>query len=265
MVTLRQHLNQQLGSMKTERANYLPHWMDIDSYIMPRTSRFFVTDKSKGNLRNSKINDNTATMALRALRSGMMSGITNPARPWIQMRTVDPDLNKWHGTRVYLDIVRDAMVEIFLKSNLYTTLPTTYSNQGGYGTDCFSMEEDDESVIRFYPWPIGSYMIAADHRLSIDTAYREFQMTAIQMVRKFGEKVVSQRVRDAYNRSDYQTWFTVLHALEPNPDYVPGGLDPRNNPYRSIYWEQGSRDEEYLRESGYNSKPFIASRGDVLG
>lgn len=264
MATLRDHLNQNLAGMRLDRDLFLPHWRDISDYMMPRTSRFFVTDRNK-NLRNSKINDNTAVMAIRTLQAGMMSGITNPARPWIQMRTTDPDLNKWHGTKAYLDIVRNAMAEIFLKSNLYTSLPTTYANLGGYGTDAFELEEDSQSVIRCYPWPVGSYMLASDHRLTIDTGYREFQMTASQMVRKFGIENVTQRVKDAYNRSSYNTWFTVFHALEPNPDHVPGGLSSRNLPYRSIYWEAGSKDDQYLRQGGYRSKPFIASRWQITG
>lgn len=263
--TLRTHLLQNLSGMKLEQSSWRRHWMDINDYIMPRTSRFFVTDRNRGNLRNPKINDNTATLALRTLKAGMMSGITNPARPWVQMRTTDPDLNKWHGTKLYLDVLRNAMSEIFLKSNLYTALPNTYNNLGGYGSDCFELEEDDESTIRCYSWPVGSYYFASDQRQSICTGYREFQQTSLQLVRKFGINSVSQQVRDAYNRSDYTSWFTIFHALEPNPDYVEGGLSNRNMPYRSIYWEQGSKDDQYLRQGGYKSKPFIASRWDLTG
>lgn len=265
MAELRDHLLQNLSGMKTERSSFDAHWRDISDFIMPRTSRFFATDRNRGNLRNTKINDSTATMALRTLQAGLISGVTNPARPWIQMRTTDPDLNKWRGTKVYLDIVRDAMSEIFLKSNLYTTLPNSYSNLGGYGSDCFDLEEDDESVVRCYSWPIGSYYLASDHRLSVDTAYREFQMTCVQLVRKFGLDNVSPGCRDCYGRGNYTAWFTVYHALEPNPDFVPGGLDPRNMKYRSIYWEQGSTPENYLRQSGYHTKPFIASRWQLTG
>lgn len=263
--TLRTHLLQNLSGMKNEASSFRRHWMDISDYIMPRTSRFFVTDRNRGNLRNPKINDNTATLALRMLKAGMMSGITNPARPWVQMRTTDPDLNKWHGTKLYLDQVRVAMSEIFLKSNLYTTLPMTYGNLGGYGTDCFTLDEDDESVVRCYNWPVGSYYLAADDRGAICSGYREFQQTSLQLVRKFGLNNVSQAVRDAYNRSDYTSWFSITHALEPNPDYTPGGLSSRNMPYRSIYWEQGSKEDQYLRQSGYKTKPFVASRWDLTG
>ena len=265
MAELRDFLQQNLSGMKTERSTFDPHWRDISDFIMPRTSRFFASDRNRGNLRNTKINDSTATMALRTLQAGLISGVTNPARPWIQMRTTDPDLNKWRGTRIYLDIVRDAMSEIFLKSNLYTTLPNSYSNLGGYGTDCFDLEEDEVSVVRCYSWPIGSYYLAADHRLSVDTAYREFQMTCVQMVRKFGLDNVSDGCRDCYQRGNYTAWFTVYHAVEQNPDFIPGGMDPRNMQYRSIYWERGSIPEKYLRQSGYHTKPFIASRWQLTG
>jgi hypothetical protein len=195
----------------------------------------------------------------------MMSGITNPARPWVQVRTTDPELNKHHSAKAYLDTLREAMQEVFLKSNLYTTLPRSYSNLGGYGTDCFEAEEDDETVIRFYPWPVGSYFLAANHRGVVDTGYRRFQMTCAQMIKKFGEASVSPAVRKAHDRGEYTQWFTVIHALEPNPDYTPGGLDSRNKAYRSVYYEEGSKKDQYLRQSGYDVKPFIASRWDLTG
>ena len=265
MTELRTHLQQQLSGMTTEQSSFLRHWVDISDYAMPRTSRFFVTDRNRGNLRNPKINDNTATLALRSLRAGMMSGITNPARPWINMRTTDPDLNKWHGTRVYLDIVRDAMSEIFLKSNLYNVLPGTYGNLGGYGTDNFDLDEDADTIIRCYPNPMGSYFLACDERGLVSTRYRKFQQTSLQLVKKFGIDNVTPQVREAYNRSDYTSWFTIYHALEPNPDFIPGSISPRNMAYRSIYWEHGSNQDQYLRQSGYHGKPFIASRWDVTG
>ena len=45
-----------------------------------------------GDRRNSKIIDPTASLASSVLSSGMMSGITSPARPWFRLATPDPDL-----------------------------------------------------------------------------------------------------------------------------------------------------------------------------
>jgi hypothetical protein len=264
-MTQREFHTRQLAGMEAERAMFIPHWRDINDYIMPRTSRFFAQTPNKGNLRNTKINDATATLALRALSAGMVSGITNPARPWVQMRVADPDLNKRHSTRQYLDLVRDAMQEIFLRSNIYTALPATFSNLGGYGTDAFILEEDDEAVIRAYSWPIGSYMLSTNARGVVDTGYRKFQMTASQLIRRFGIDNVTQPVRKAYERGSYNEWFMVIHALEPNPDFNPGGLSSRNMPLRSVYYEEASRPDEWLRRGGYKTNPLIASRWAVLG
>lgn len=265
MTTLREHLNQNLSGMDLEFSSWKQHYRDINDYIMPRTSRFFVTDRNRGDRRNPKINNNTATMALRMLRSGLMSGVTNPASMWFKFRTEDPALNKWRNAKVYLDLVQTTMAEIFLRSNLYTTLPLTYQDMGGYGTNAFELLEDPITTIRCYSWPVGSYMLALDDRLAVGTGYRRFQMTARQLVGQFGLDNCTQGVKDAWNRGDYNRWFTVHHAVEKNPDAITNPLYSKDKAYRSIYWELGSRDDQYLRQSGHDSFQLVAPRWDVLG
>lgn len=266
MADERRHYNEQLANMRNEQSSFVPHWRDINDLIMPRTSRFLVADRAnRGNIRPTKIVDNTATRALRTLRSGFMSGVTNPARPWVLFKAMDPDLNKRNNMLQYLEVVRDALLEIFLKSNFYTVLPTTYSNLGGYGTDSFDIEKDAISTVRFYSSPVGSYFLATDDRLEVDTKYRQFEMTTSQLVKKFGIENVSEQVRSAYTRADYLKWFTVVHVCEPNPDYVEGSINPERRKYRSVYYELVSKETQYLRKAGYDRRSFVASRWDLTG
>ena len=132
--TKRQLYDRRLGELTLERSSFIKHWQDLSDFILPRQARFTVTDRNRGDRKNSKIIDNTATLATRTLASGMMSGITSPARPWFQLRTPDPKLNEIMAVKEWLDLVRNRMTEVFLKSNLYTTLPITYADLGVFGT-----------------------------------------------------------------------------------------------------------------------------------
>jgi hypothetical protein len=68
------------AQMESERSSFISHWRDLSDFILSRRARFFVSDVNKGDRRNLKIIDNTCTLASRTLRSGMMAGVTSPAR-----------------------------------------------------------------------------------------------------------------------------------------------------------------------------------------
>lgn len=261
---LKQQLSKRLESLKAERASFMPHWQELNDYILPRSGRFFVTDRNKGDKRNQKINNSTATYAASVFAAGMKGGLTSSSRPWFALRTPDPDLNKYKPVKVWLDTVRTRMFEVFLSSNIYTTLSQTYLNHGVFGTDAFSILEDDEDVIRCYPYPVGSYCLGASYRGSVDTCYREFQMTAAQMVEQFGAENCSNAAQRASGEARDQ-WFNVVHAVEPNPEWDPRRLESSKKRFRSVFYEPGGETDTVLRESGYDRFPVLASRWNLTG
>lgn len=261
------YYQERLGALRSERESFMPHWRDLSDHLSPRSSRFLMQDRNRGDKRNQKILNERGTLALRTLASGMMSGVTNPARPWMALRTPDPDLNEFKPVKLFLETLRNRMAEIFLRSNLYTTLPMSYRDLGCYGTQAYLAIEDPESLLRCYHYPVGSYMLATDDRGRIDTCYREFSMTARQLVAKFGENKVSHTAKSLANQpSGKESWVEVCHAIEPNEAY-----DPRKSQFsyykkfHSCYFEVGSNGKNKLQEGGFDRNPVIASRWDLTG
>jgi len=76
---LRTKLLTRWGALKTERASWMAHWMDLSKYILPMNGRFFRSDRNRGYKRNNLIYDNTATEALETLTAGMLSSASSPA------------------------------------------------------------------------------------------------------------------------------------------------------------------------------------------
>lgn len=282
--------------MENERDSFRPHWRDLNDYILPRRGRFFVTDNNRGDRRTNKIIDSTATLAMRTLRSGMMAGVTSPARPWFRLTTPDPRLAEEGAVKDWLSIVSTRMNTVFLRSNLYNVLPIMYGDMGTFGTAAMIMEEDDKDVLRFYPFPIGSYSIANNEKLQVDTFYREFQMTARQIVDKFGRdktnpgKInwdnISVTAKSYYDRGLKEEWVDIVHAILPNPNYDPNKAGAKFKKYMSVYYEQGKQSSgtnraqlgfgalatnykgdniKFLRESGYDYFPVLAPRWEVTG
>lgn len=274
------------AQLKNEQQSFVPHWRDLSDYILPRRSRFFVSDVNKGERRNLKIIDSTATLSSRTLRSGMMSGITSPARPWFRLTTEDPGMSEGGAVKRWLHTVTERMGTVFLKSNLYNTLATVYGDLGTFATGAMMIEEDFDDVIRCYCFPIGSYMIGQSEKYKVDIFFREMQMTVRQVVYKFADRkpdgsfdlsIFSPGVKYAWENNQREQWVSVCHVVMPNDDYDPDKLESQYKKFVSCYYESayGSnggtfaadlQDEgRYLRKSGYDMFQFLVPRWELTG
>ncbi|EOC0572789.1 portal protein [Cronobacter sakazakii] len=263
--TLKEQLTKQLAQLEQERTTFEPHWRELSDFIIPRGSRFLTSEANRGDRRNTKIVDPTATMANRTLSSGMMSGITSPARPWFKLATPDPEMMDYGPVKLWLETVQNRMNDMFNKSNLYQSLPIIYSSLGTFGTGALAVLEDDEDVIRTMPFPVGSYYIANSPRLSVDTCFRKFSMTVRQLVREFGLNNVSSSTKSAFENGTYEKWVDVVHAVYPNMNRETGKMNAKNKAFRSVYFEVGGDNDKVLRESGYDEFPIMAPRWEVNG
>ena len=275
------------AQLRIERNSFISHWRDITENIMPRRGRFYSTDNNKGDKRNQKIVDSTATMALRTLRSGMMGGITSPARPWFRLTTSNPTFSENGAVKEWLEQVSDRMSTVFLKSNLYNVLPIVYGDLGGVGTSCMFIEEDFDEVIRAYPFPVGTYYIANDHKLKVNTFIREFRMTVRQVVEKFGIDAetrnikwdnISSVVQNLWKNNQTEAWIEIAHVIKPNSDYDPSKKTNKFKKFISVYYELGYTgastantnylggaldNGKYLRMEGYDIFPVLAPRWEI--
>lgn len=263
--TLKEQLQKQQTQLTNDRSSFDPHWRELSDFINPRGSRFLVTDVNRDDRRNTKIVDPTATLAARTLSSGMMSGITSPARPWFKLATPDPDMMDYGPVKLWLEVVQRRMNEVFNKSNIYQSLPLLYASLGNYSTGAMAVLEDDSDVIRTMMFPIGSYYMANSARGSVDTCFRKFSMTVRQLVMEFGLNNVSDSVKGMWDSGNYESWIEVIHAVYPNIDRDTAKLNSKNKPVKSVYYEVGGDSDKLLRESGFDEFPIMAPRWEVNG
>lgn len=267
------------GALETERASFIPHYREIADLILPRRPQWLTTDTNRGDRTkyNQKMMDETGALAARVLSAGMMAGLTSPARPWKRLTTHDPELSEYGPVKDWLHLVDTRMSSIFSRSNVYNSFPQLYGDAGVFGTSPMMIEEDFDSVIRTYVFPVGSYMLALNDKLKIDVFAREFKLTVRQLVQKFGmynEKsgspdwsIFSTRVKSAYDNSRYDEWVDVNHVIRPNMEFNPAKLTSKK--YESLIWEKGFPDSpsegKFLREAGYGYFPILAARWETSG
>ena len=266
-LTQKQRYQRRLAALKSERESWVSHWRELADYVLPRKARLLASDRSSaGQKRNQNIINGTATWASRVLASGMMAGITSPARPWFRLTTPDPELAEFGSVREWLHLSEERLREAFAKSNVYNVLHGMDAGLGVFGTAAGLFEEDVEDGLRGYLLPLGSFSLATSARQRVDTVYRELQLSVGQLVEQFGLKACSQRVQNLYTEGQLDTWVDVVHVLEPHRDVQPGLIGPRGMAWTSCWHEaQGGPDEGMLRMSGYQEFPVLAPRWDVTG
>lgn len=276
-LSLRQQLLIRRGALQTERASYLEQYRELSKFITPRTGRFLVTDRNKGDKRHNNIIDNEGTRGNRVLGAGLMAGMTSPARPWFRLGLSDRSLMEYGPVKIWLNAVTEIMRSVFQKSNTYRALHMLYEELGAYGTGASIVMDDFQDVIRHYPTTCGEYMIATDHRGEVCTLYREFDMTVAALVAEFGIDMVSPAVRNMFESGRaLDSWVTIMHVIEPNRDRDRKNPFSKNLPWTSIYMElagtpTGQLDKnQFLREKGFKRFPALCPRwhtsgGDIYG
>lgn len=239
-------------ALKEEREPFIGVWQDVAQYVFPHCSYEIGGKKAQKN----KVVDNTATLALNTLTSCIMTAITSPARPWFSLRIVGDMFNDIVVVKEWLSEVEGVMRHVFNKSNLYHALPSIYRDIASFGTGALLVLEDDLDDVRFYPLSVGSYALAEDERLEVDTVYREISMTVIQMVQRFGINAVSARVQDMYRKEHYDNAIDVVHAIERRGTSQQGG-------YEGVYFEKGT--DTLLDRVLYDEFPCPSVRWSVAG
>jgi hypothetical protein len=276
------------SQLDLERSSFINFWRDLGDYISVNRPRFQVTDSNRGQRKNQKIIDSTATLASRTLRSGMMSGVTSPARPWFRLTTPDPLMSEQQSVKEWLHTVTLRMQTAFARSNLYQTLPIVYGDIGDFGTAALLIDEDDEELFTFTAIPIGSYYLATNKKGRVDTFMRDLQMTVRQLIEMFGKRDpntgmitnwenFSNHVKSQYDAKHYEARVDVCHVITPNDDYDPKvKLDAKFKRFSSCYYERGTSgqktgqymggdQDKFLRESGYDYFPVLCPRWEVTG
>lgn len=276
-------LNRIFEPMWAERDPMLPMWSDCCSLVLPHRWRYGGTsDPSHVYTNRSKIIDDTATRALDVAVSGMIAGMASPAREWFELTVPDLDIAEDDDVQEWLQQLRNAVLGVYERSNVYQQLSVLFTDENLVGTGAVAVFEDHDRYIRLQSFPVGGYSFSQDWFGNPNGFCREFVMTAEQVAREFGMDNVSEDTRKAVERGAHNVRVIVRHLIWPEPMKVMtiDGDDAVNMPYAEAYWESrsvvaggmdpgsprwalganGRGEGKVLRRSGYHEFPVIIGR-----
>lgn len=258
---------QRLASFKTERYSWWTLWREIADYYIPRRYVWLESDseRRRRELRNPKLLDNTGTNAGKVLASGMMNGITSPARTWFKLRVNGFDSTQDHEVRIWLEEVEMRMRTVMAESNFYNALAVMYLDLAFFGTAAVLIYEDGEDVIRCYNPALGEYYLGQDSRLQTNTFARTFKYKMHQIAERWPNKEYWPDVmKTAMDRggSALDDELKISHLIEPNTEARKHGVPPRFA-FREFYWSDAQLNGQLFSRNGFNEFPGIVSRWEI--
>jgi hypothetical protein len=269
--TMYNHLESRLASLRTWRWSWWSHWQILAQYFLPRRYLWFVTPGRtwRGSPINDSIIDSTGLLAVQTCAAGLWTGLTSPSRPWFKLGSA----LEWEAVdaagAAWFEDTEKKVYAVLAQSNSYDTFAQMFQDVTVFGPAPVIVYEDYEDVIRCYLPCAGEYFLGVGSRLDVDTFYREFTYTTIQIVEMFKISNCPMEIQRAFQNGggSLDMEWVVCHAIEPNialADKGSGGpgeyFVPQQFAYREIYWLKGNKAAAPLSKRGFVSKPFVVAR-----
>ena len=264
---LKKRCIRRLEGLKPIRRPFETDWTQLASLGAPARSRFLGTsDTNKGRKPNRRLNNSHGIFAFRTLQGGMTSGLSSQSRPWFTLTAHDEAMAEHPEVKAHLGEVERRMYAFIAQTNLYGTLKTGYLELGLFGTEAGLAMDHRKVGMYSHALTAGEYWLTINDANEIGGMYRECVMSALQSIQTFGLDGVSPRIKQSYDKSNYEDLFTFYHAVEENEDFESGLLGWRGKPWRSIYWEDTAVNTgTFAQLTGFFEKPFWAPRWDTTG
>nr|WP_221897398.1 portal protein [Bathymodiolus japonicus methanotrophic gill symbiont] len=259
--------------MQSIRQPFEDDWRDLSEQLFGSYPKFDVVSKRDSREEVTTVINNTAKRALRTLAAGLMSGVSSPARPWVNFVTSDRELMEKSEVRIWLSQVEYLISQVMSKSNMYSSLHSVYYDLGSYGTSAIGIYDDYDDVIMTECYEIGTYYIDINSKGMVDTFYRVFTMTANDIINKFGKDALPDSFKYSYKDDLDTSEFKIIHAIEPNKNMKSSSKMSKHKEFVSTYVYYGVssvsepisdlRNNKVLMTSGYDQFPIMCGRWHV--
>jgi hypothetical protein len=257
-----------LEHLTSERKTIDSTWQTIEKYITPYRGQFFEdqTSEHEQNWRKREIFDSTAVNACQTLSASIHGSITSPAFRWFDLQFRVDQLNQTQEAKEWLDDTADRIYNALQESNFNLEVGECYTDLVSYGTSVVLEEFTGDELtgenieLTFSAVPIKEAYFEEDHKGGIATFYRRLMWTPSQIISKFGEDKVPEKINALY-ASGKTDRMEVVYCIWKRKDIddVDGIVAPEKRPYAYRYLlKEGCC--ELGDEGGYYEMPAYAPR-----
>jgi len=254
--TIAQKVIKRYEDLKAQRINWDSHWDQVAKYVIPRKDNVY-GQATIGEKRNNLLFDSEAITAADELAAALHGMLTNPSTIWFGLTTGDRDLDRKPAVQKWLYKSTVKMIGVLNNSNFQTEILEDYTDLATIGTSCLRMEEDEETVVRFYSQPVYNVMIDENSKGDIDVVSREFEFDFRQLMQEYGEAIDEDMQRDL--GSEPSKKFKIIQEVSPRTAAeAKGEVGSKAMPWKSVHI---LKDKGFvLRESGFEEFPYAVAR-----
>lgn len=263
-----QQIIKRLEHLTTERKTLDGTWETIEQFVTPYRGQFFQdqTSEHEQAWRQRQIFDSTAVNACQTLAASIHGSITSPAYRWFDLQFRVDSLNQSQEAKEWLDDTADRIYNALQESNFNLEISECYTDLVSYGTSVvleeFTGDEltGEDIELEFSAVPIKEAYFEEDHKGGISTFYRRLMWTPSQIISKFGEENVPEKI-NALQAQGKLDRMEVVYCIwkRKGIDYDGGIVAVEKRPYAFKYILKDGA-ESLGDEGGYYEMPAYAPR-----
>lgn len=257
-----------MDRMKTDRSLLNQKLEEISAFACPEKTGVFFSEKQEGEDRPSAIITDCVSEANSILARGLYSNLCPPGVKFFQFSPSDPELKKNQKLKRAFAAASNTVFQLIASSNFSSEISEAFEDFGWAGIVNLAIEADPKRVFRFHNYHISDYYCAEDANKRIDQVYREFRLSArqiVQMYNRDGDQVPPEILEEGKSESmeKSEKKYTLVHAVYPNPSirYDRNGealIDNANKKWKSV--TVCREKTSVIRDSGFDRNPYTVAR-----
>lgn len=287
-----ENIKRRYQELKAERDKYVPRWEEISKYVGIRVrpqTYFNQGEVNKTEDLDKYTEDPTASLSVQQSADylkGIMWGngdraiSLEPSDDILELASKE-DLDPWfkYATSQVLTQMNhpDAGLNSALNAYFYDQNAFGTSGVGGFPNSAFG-QGYDTNVMIYRPYGIDTLCIDEGKNGLVQIVYNTYQWRVNRLVSEFCDKKdgfdkemfvrLPKKVQDAYNNNNLNQIFTIVQAIVPRDDFVPGALGKNGCKYVGYWFDES--ESNFFYEEDYKDMPIpvaraVKIRGEVYG
>lgn len=248
------------------------HWQLIERFVVPGRGKFFQDERSEHELtwRRRELYDSTAPMACQNLAASIHGSLTSPSIKWFDLRFRNPLAREKQEAKEWLEDSGDRMFKAIQDSNFNIEAAEAYMDLTSFGTTVLVEEPTNEisyEGLEFQTALIRSCFFEMNFDRSVRNFYRRLELTASQLVDKFGNEV-PERIRQQHAQAGevdrkYTVIFCIYQRDELKNANIQTLLAPNQRPYGWMYVMHDDA-TQIGPDGGYYEQPAFVARWRMM-
>lgn len=247
-----------MDQLKQKKTPWLDQYQLLGEFIHMRKQEF-QSQHTVGEFLTRDIFDATGPKAAKTAASMLVAMLWPNTRNRINFEpptslegTAEEKEYYERATNILLDVMDDPKAGFALATDEYML------DEVVFGTAGVEIVKDKKTKVRYTPWGVTNMYIDEGVHHEIDTIYIEMETNNQFLVKTYGIDAVSTKVREAFERGEYDGKQMLIMAIEPRISRVLGKAGNKNLPFQSIHIEKEAKHK--LKESGFSEMPIIVGR-----